>query len=93
VCKYALARPEVSFSLISGKKSYFKTPGNGSLRDAALAVYGLEYVSSLLEVEYEGASLQLKGLISPPERSRNNRRHQLFFINSAHSQQSFVPGY
>lgn len=81
VCKYALARPEVSFSLISGKKSYFKTPGNGSLRDAALAVYGLEYISSLLEVEYEGASLQLKGLISPPERSRKNRRHQLFFIN------------
>lgn len=81
ICRYALARPEVSFSLSTGRKEYFKTPGNGSMADAATAIYGLDYVSSLLEVHYQGTALQLTGLISPPEKTRSNRRSQYFFVN------------
>lgn len=81
LCRYALARPEVSFTLNSARKTYFKTPGNGSIRDAAIAVFGGEYVKPLLDISYQGSDFQVKGLISPPETTRSNRRSQMLFIN------------
>jgi DNA mismatch repair protein MutL len=81
VARYALTRPEVSFTLKSSRKTYFKTPGNGSVRDAAVAVYGSEFVKTLLDISYQGDSYRLAGLISPPETTRNNRRSQLLSVN------------
>lgn len=82
VSRYALARPEVSFTLKNSRKTYFKTPGNGSVRDAAVAVYGSQFVQTLLDISYQGDSLSLAGMISPPETTRNNRRSQLLFVNN-----------
>jgi DNA mismatch repair protein MutL len=81
VSRYALAWPEVSFTLRSNRKTYFKTPGNGSIRDAAVAVYGAEFVKTLLDISYQGELFALQGMISPPETTRQNRRGQLFFVN------------
>ncbi len=81
MCKYALARPDISFSYSSEKKSYFKTPGNGHLLDAVAAVYGRDFTEHLMEVDYSGNAYQLNGLISKPEIKRSNRKNQLFFIN------------
>lgn len=78
VSRYALAWPEVSFTLRSNRKTYFKTPGNGSIRDAAVAVYGAEFVKTLLDISYQGELFALQGMISPPETTRQNRRGQLF---------------
>jgi len=81
VARYALAWPEVSFTLKSNRKIYFKTPGNGSIRDAAMSVYGGEFVKTLLDISYKGDRYQLEGMISPPETTRQNRRSQLLFVN------------
>jgi len=81
VSRYALAWPEVSFTLRSNRKTYFKTPGNGSIRDAAVAVYGAEFVKTLLDISYQGELFALQGMISPPDTTRQNRRGQLFFVN------------
>jgi len=81
VCRYALAWPEVSFTLKNNRKIYFKTPGNGSIRDAATAVYGSEFVKTLLDISYTGSSYKVEGMISPPEVTRQNRRSQLLFVN------------
>lgn len=81
VSRYALAWPEVSFTLKSNRKTYFKTPGNGSIRDAAAAVYGSDFVKSLLDISYEGDFYKVEGMISPPETTRQNRRSQLLFVN------------
>jgi len=82
VSRYALARPEVSFTLKNSRKTFFKTPGNGSLRDAAVAIYGSQFVKTLLDISYQGDSFSLAGMISPPETTRNNRRSQLLFVNN-----------
>lgn len=82
VSRYALARPDVSFTLSSSHKTYFKTPGNGSVRDAGAAVYGSQFVKTLLDISYQGELFMLQGMISPPETTRNNRRGQLFFVNN-----------
>lgn len=81
MCKYALARPDISFSYSSEKKAYFKTPGNESWLDTVMAVYGRDFAQHLMEVNYSGDVYQIKGLISKPEIKRNNRKNQLFFIN------------
>lgn len=82
MCKYALARPDISFSFSNEKRLFFKTPGRGKLRDAAIAVYGHDLNEDLLDVFYEGETYTLSGLISTPEISRANRKNQIFFINN-----------
>ncbi len=81
MCKYALARPDISFSYSSEKKTYFKTPGNSSLLDTVMAVYGRDFTDHLMEVSYAGDDYQLKGLISQADIKRTNRKNQVFFIN------------
>ncbi len=82
VCKYALARPDISFSYRNEKKQYFKTPGNGKLRDAIIAVFGKDYNKNLLDVSFRGYSYSLSGLVSTPAVSRHNRKNQFFFVNN-----------
>lgn len=79
--RLALARPDISFSFANEKKLYFKTPGNGSLRDTAAAIYGGEYTEIFIDLEWSGAEYNLRGLISKPEFPRANRKNQLFFVN------------
>ncbi len=81
ITRYALARPEVSFSFNNEKRSFFKTSGNGSLRDAVISIYGSDFASHLLDIEYEGSSSHIRGLISGPELVRANRRQEILFIN------------
>lgn len=80
--KYALSRPDIAFTYRSDKKTYFKTPGNGNLRDAVLAVYGADFLNPLIDIEYKGQNYSIKGLISRPEVKKNNRKNQLFFVNN-----------
>lgn len=82
VCKYALARPDIAFAYRNEKKQYFKTPGNGQLRDAIIAVFGKDYNQNLLDVNFRGYSYSLSGLISTPAVSRLNRKNQFFFVNN-----------
>ncbi|SHH02670.1 DNA mismatch repair protein MutL [Thermosyntropha lipolytica DSM 11003] len=82
VVKYALSRPDIAFTYRGDKKIYFKTPGNGNLRDAVLAIYGRDFLSPLIDIEYKGENYSIKGLISRPEVKRNNRKNQLFFVNN-----------
>ncbi|MDD3889041.1 MAG: DNA mismatch repair endonuclease MutL, partial [Syntrophomonadaceae bacterium] len=81
MCKYALARPDISFTYNNEKRLFFKTPGSGKLRDALIAVYGSDINENLVEIFYQGDTYSLSGLISTPEISRRNRKNQLFFVN------------
>ena len=77
VSQYSLAFPEVRFTLIIDGRVVLKTPGNGSLRDALVQVYGVETARAMLKV----TSPQVSGLISPPELSRSSRSYLSFFVN------------
>ncbi|MDD4562906.1 MAG: DNA mismatch repair endonuclease MutL [Syntrophomonadaceae bacterium] len=79
--KYALSRPDISFSFSNDKKQFFKTPGNGSLKDTVLCVYGRDFASYLIDVAYMGEQYTIEGLISTPELRRTNRKNQYFFVN------------
>lgn len=82
VVRYALAYPDISFVFDNHKKTQFKTPGNGSLRDTVFTLFGTDINEFLLDVKEDSDSYILQGLISKPEYKRQNRRQGFFFVNN-----------
>jgi DNA mismatch repair protein MutL len=81
VSQYALAFPEVKFSLVLGKHSSFHTTGSGDLREAVSTIYGSELVQRMLNVEQRDGLVKITGLVSPPSLARSNRNYLSFFVN------------
>jgi DNA mismatch repair protein MutL len=82
VSQYALAYPEVRFTLRADGRELLQTPGNGDLRDAAAAVYGVELASELLPLDAEAyGAVEVSGLIGSPAVSRANRNYISLFAN------------
>ena len=82
VTQYALAYPEVRFAFRNDGKSLLQTPGNGDLRDAATAVYGVTVAAELLEpANGRGGPIEILGLIGSPAVSRANRNYLSLFVN------------
>jgi len=81
ITRFALGYPEISFRLISNKKSVLATPGRGSLLEVLSIVYGKETAKSFLEVVYEEEGVLVKGYVSSPELTRASRHHQSVFVN------------
>lgn len=79
--RIALSRPDITFTFSSEKRLYFKTPGNGNLRDTTAAIYGHDFAANFLDLYFAGEKHTLSGLISRPEMRRVNRKNQVFFIN------------
>lgn len=82
VGRYALARPDISISFSSQGRLYFKTPGNGQLRDAIIAVHGASLAEQLLPFAYQGENICLSGFLSRPELKKPNRKWQYFYVNT-----------
>ena len=89
VSQYALAFPEVKFSLLSDGKKVLQTSGIGQLIDSVIEVYGVEVARDMLEVEgREGewvdgnvTSIEVTGLVGAPKLSRAGRGYLSFFVN------------
>jgi len=88
VSLYALAFPEVKFTLFIDGRLALRTPGSGQLIDGVIEVYGLEAARNMLEIggrvgvsEAQVSSPLVTGMVSSPSVSRSNRSHLSFFIN------------
>ncbi len=90
VTSYALAWPEVAFSLTVEGKENLRTSGRGRLEDVVAEVYDTKTASRMLSVENsagvwragEGESIvTVSGLAGAPEVTRTGRGHLNFFVN------------
>ncbi len=87
--QYALAFPEVKFSLAINGRLTLRTPGSGQLLDSIAQVYGLEIAQKMLEIEQlqdgEGSLFtpapKVAGMVGTPEISRSSRTYLSFFVN------------
>ena len=79
VSQYSLAYPEIKFELVADGKVFLQTPGNGSLRDVLVEVYGLRTAEAMIEVVDSGS--QVYGFVSPPSLTRSRRDSLSFFVN------------
>ena len=81
VSHYALAYPEVAFTLRLDGRETFATSGSGSRRDAAAGVYGRDVAASMLEASDEAEGCRVEALFTPPHVSRASRGYITLFIN------------
>jgi DNA mismatch repair protein MutL len=81
VSQYALAFPEVKFSLVLDKRQSLRTTGNGDMREVIGEIYGSELAQRMLKVEQKDSLTKVSGLTSPPSLARSNRNYLSFFVN------------
>jgi DNA mismatch repair protein MutL len=87
VTAYAMAYPELRFTLLKDGRLALKTSGTGNLYDALIDVLGLQVGQQMLEVgaRAEGGESAEEpnawGYVSSPSLHRSNRSSLTFFVN------------
>ncbi len=81
VIRLMLAHPEVAFRFVSNGRTLYQTVGDGSLKNAMLAIYGKDLLGELLPVMGERDGMTVSGLVGTPRAARSNRTWQSFFVN------------
>ncbi len=86
VSRYALAFPEVRFTLSLDGRATLRTPGSGRLIDSVAQVYGIEVARNMLEIKARqgeaGDALPLvAGMVGSPKVSRSSRDYLSLFVN------------
>ena len=83
VSRLALARPDVSFSLVSNGRNLLKAPASkdqaGEVRVGQ--VLGQEFLDNARTVTFERDDIQVRGWTSLPTHSRGTAVHQYLFVN------------
>jgi len=90
VSQYALAFPEVAFTLSVDGRTTLRTSGRGELLDAFIDVYGAEMAARMLTVDDPeggwsagpaGPVVGVSGMVGSPELGRAGRGYLSFFVN------------
>src|SRR5438105_9761920 len=86
--QYALAYPEIRFSVFSEGRQIFATPGDGQLSSVLIEIYGLQVteqmasISSLDGLRDEDPTRPIvTGYTSLPTFYKSTRQHMSFFVN------------
>jgi DNA mismatch repair protein MutL len=85
--QYALAYPEIRFSVFSEGRQIFSTPGDGQLPSVMLEIYGLQVaeqmvpISSLDGRDDDPERPIVSGFTSLPTCYKSTRQHISFFVN------------
>ncbi|GHO92965.1 DNA mismatch repair protein MutL [Reticulibacter mediterranei] len=84
--QYALAYPEIRFTVFSEGRQIFGTPGDGQLSSVLVEVYGLPVAEQMAPLVSEGQDddperPRVSGYTSLPTCYKSTRQHISFFVN------------
>ncbi len=79
--KFALAHPEVSFTLTNDNRTLLKTSGSNNLHKTIHEIYGLQISSKMIEVKNSNDDFDCYGYICKPEILKSNRNHMIVIVN------------
>ncbi len=79
--RLALSHPEIAFKFIRNGRTELQTVGDGQLLSCIRAVFGKQFASTLIPVEYAMGGVEVSGFICKPENARPNRTMQHYFVN------------
>ncbi len=79
---YALACPQVAFTLIEDGQATFQSPACTSLADRVAEIFGRQLAETLMPVAAEEGSWRLHGLLGKPGVGRANRHETITFVNT-----------
>lgn len=91
VTHYALAHPEIAFTLTNNGREVLRASPAADLRERAYQIFGAEFLESLLEVGggHEGVA-RVRGYISAPRERRTTRDAQYLFVNGRYVRDRMV---
>lgn len=78
---YALAHPQIHFTLMEGGRTIFKSPACEDLCERVREIFGKGFSESLGTIEKKEESYALSGLVGLPGQSRPTRKEMIFFVN------------
>jgi len=82
VTHYALAHPEIAFTLINNGREVLRAAAALDLRERAYQIFGAEFLDNLLEVAGGHPHVaQVSGYVSAPRDRRTSRDAQYLFVN------------
>jgi DNA mismatch repair protein MutL len=82
VTHYALAHPEIAFTLTNNGREVLRVAPAGDLRERAYQVFGSEFLENLLEVAGGLSRIaRVSGFVSAPRDRRTSRDSQYLFVN------------
>jgi DNA mismatch repair protein MutL len=82
VTHYALAHPEIAFTLTNNGREVLRATPAADLRERAYQIFGAEFIESLLEVNGQLRQVaRVRGYVSAPTTRRTSREAQYLFIN------------
>ena len=93
VTHYALANPEIAFTLTNNGREILRVSPAKDLRERAYQIFGAQMIESLLPVsggrEYVA---KISGFVSAPRERRTTRDGQYFFINGRFVRDKIIAG-
>ncbi|MDX6385046.1 MAG: mismatch repair protein MutL [Blastocatellia bacterium] len=87
---YALAHPEIAFTLTNNGRETLRVAPAQDLRERAYQVFGAQFLDGLLEVDNRGSDsaaafpariARVQGFVSAPRERRTSRDAQFLFVN------------
>ena len=79
--KFALSHPEIAFELYGDDKLKLSTPGNGSLEEAVMHIYGLEIARNSIPVDFSDYDFRVSGILVLPSINRATKQYMNCFVN------------
>ena len=82
VTHYALAHPEIAFTLTNNGREVLRAAAAKDLRERAYQIFGADFLDNLLEVSGGDARVaRVTGFVSAPRDRRTSRDAQYLFVN------------
>ncbi len=82
VSHYAMAYPEIRFSLISNGRQVFQTDGSSNLYDVLVSVWKPDVARQMVEVQANfDDGIAVSGYVGTPALHRGQRDQLIFFVN------------
>ena len=81
VNKIALSHPNIKFILTNNGGMLLNTDGSGNLLKVIKAIYGIETVKKMVDVEASDDDYEITGFISLPEVHRSSRNTMITLVN------------
>jgi len=82
--KFAIAYPEIAFSLYNQGKIVFQTAGNGNTLDVLAKNYGIEVAKSMRRFSGKSRDYEITGFFSNPIQNRSSKNYISIFVNKRH---------
>ena len=79
--RFIIANPKISFKLTKDGKEVFYSAGDNNEISNITNIYKSEIAKNLTPIDYQRENISITGFIGNNQILRNNRKHQMFFVN------------